>query len=72
MKKCRVTKNEQPWHLLTIVADRGEGDFTLVGPPKRMYLSVHATHGSAHASISGRKTLVALAKAILAADQASK
>lgn len=69
-KNCRVIKNEQSWHLLTIRGDRGSGVATLVGPRTRQYLSVHAEKpegGTAHFSISGKATLRALGKALLAA-----
>lgn len=69
-KNCRVIKNEEPWHLLTIRGDRGAGTATLVGPRKRQYLSVHAQMpdgNTAHFSISGKATLRALGKALLAA-----
>jgi hypothetical protein len=69
-KNCRVVKNEESWHLLTIRGDRGAGTATLVGPRTRQYLSVHAQTpggGTAHFSISGKATLRALGKALLAA-----
>jgi hypothetical protein len=68
-KKCGVIKNEESWHLLTIRGDRGKGTATLVGPRARQYLSVHAQMpdgGTAHFSISGKATLRALGKALLA------
>lgn len=59
---CRVIKNKEPHHILTIKGDH-EGDIVLVGP-NRCYLSCHGdTNG--HVSISGAKTLRALANAIL-------
>ncbi len=69
-KNCRIIKNEDPWHRLTIQGDRGSGTAVLVGPRSRQYLSVHATHPdgyAAHFSISGKATLRALGKALLAA-----
>lgn len=62
---CRVLKNEEPHYIITIRGDQKDGSsFVLVGPATRCYLSVHADCGG-HASISGRATLRALAKAIL-------
>lgn len=60
---CRIVKNKQKWHILTIRGDR-EGDIALVGPPTRCYLSCHGGN-QGHVSISGRETLRALAQAIL-------
>lgn len=67
----RVLKNQEPHHIITIRGDRGESLFTLVGPPHRQYLSVHPGPGQTFASISGSKTLSALAKAILRAQKRS-
>lgn len=66
---CRVLANEEPHHIVTIRGDRGEGSFVLVGPPARQYLSVHCEPGQSFTSISGRRTLVALAEAILRAEK---
>lgn len=60
---CRVVKNEEDWHIITIKGDCG-GDVTLVGPPNQCYLSCHGA-AFAHVSISGPETLRALAHAIL-------
>lgn len=61
----RVMKNEESHHIITIRGDRDESSFVLVGPAKRQYLSVHPGPGQTFASISGPRTLRALARAIL-------
>lgn len=61
---CRVIKNKEPHHILTIKGDHG-GDIVLVGPGSRCYLSCHGAGTGGHVSISGAKTLRALARAIL-------
>lgn len=65
----RVLKNEEKHHIITIRGDHGDSSFVLVGPPKRQYLSVHPADGDVYTSLSGPKSLRALALAILGQDK---
>lgn len=62
---CRVIKNKEPHHLITIRGDRGNSTIVLVGPRIRQYLAMHPSLEENFISISGPKTLRALALAIL-------
>lgn len=62
---CRVIKNAEKHHVITIRGDYGNQVVTLVGPPTRQYLTAHPGPGQTFVSISGKKTLRKLAIAIL-------
>lgn len=61
---ARVVKNAESWHAITIRGDGG-GPVILVGRGRTAYLVAHAREGRNYESVSGPKTLRALARAIL-------
>ena len=61
---ARVVKNKEPHHVLTIKDDNGL-EVVLVGHGRRTYLWADGNHNRLVNTVSGVKTLRALARAIL-------
>lgn len=62
---ARVVKNQEPHHALSIKDDHGLDVTLIAGGKRRTYLWVGCDHNRLVATVSGEKTLRALARAIL-------
>jgi len=62
---ARVIKNQEEYHAVTILGDQGKESLAVLVKGARPYLALFAPRGESFLSISGNKTLRALANAIL-------